>query len=140
VKVEAKFEANLEAKFEVKLEAKLEAKFQKLNPYQADILLFFAVNRAKFFIQLVKMSKIFNLKFVLRFLLRNCGINQQARIWSRNPHGRVYKKGVGEEGLWCIVELSEGGNLFTLTHYTSFPVLFTHIYKKIHTHHPNQFP
>jgi hypothetical protein len=27
-------------------------------------------------------------------------INKQA-IWSRNHHGRVYKKGVGEEGLWC---------------------------------------
>jgi transposase len=36
-------------------------------------------------------------------------INKQA-IWSRNHHGKAYKKGVGEEGLWCnIVELSEGG-------------------------------
>jgi hypothetical protein len=33
-------------------------------------------------------------------------ISKQA-IWSRN-HGRVYKKGVGEEGLWHnIVEFSE---------------------------------
>jgi hypothetical protein len=55
---------------------------------------------------LQKMSKIFNLKFVLHSLLRNCGerrrYQQASNLVQKSWEG--IQKGVGEEGLWSNIE------------------------------------